>query len=286
MGSIFIQFPKGRRKALTLSYDDGVEQDIRLIDIMKKNGLKGTFNLNSGLYPEEGTVYPPGTVHRRLTEKRASEVYGGSGMEVAVHGLTHPFLEQLPSNLCMAEVMKDRENLERQFHTIVRGMAYPFGTTSDTVADILKQSGIVYARTTVSTGDFRLPADWLHLSATCHHRDGRLMELAEKFVGEMPKYGSWLFYLWGHSFEFEADDNWDVIERFAACVGNREEIWYVTNLELYEYMEAFGRLIFSADGKMVSNPSARDVWFEKDGVAYCVKAGERKVLEGRISCES
>ena len=28
MGSIFIQFPKGKRKALTLSYDDGVEQDI------------------------------------------------------------------------------------------------------------------------------------------------------------------------------------------------------------------------------------------------------------------
>ena len=28
MGSIFIQFPKGKKKALTLSYDDGVEQDI------------------------------------------------------------------------------------------------------------------------------------------------------------------------------------------------------------------------------------------------------------------
>ncbi len=125
MGSIFIQFPKGKKKALTLSYDDGVEQDIRLIEIMKQHGLKGTFNLNSGLYAEEGTVYPPGTVHRRMTEKAVTEVYGGSGMEVAVHGLTHPFLEQLPVNLCTAEVMKDRENLERQFHTIVRGMLIP-----------------------------------------------------------------------------------------------------------------------------------------------------------------
>ena len=42
---IFMRFPGGKKKALTLSYDDGVEQDIRLIDIMKKNGLKGTFNL-------------------------------------------------------------------------------------------------------------------------------------------------------------------------------------------------------------------------------------------------
>ena len=86
MGSMFMRYPGGKKKALTLSYDDGVEQDIRLIELMKKNGLKGTFNLNSGLYAEEGTVYPPGTVHRRMTEKMATEVYGSSGMEVAVHG--------------------------------------------------------------------------------------------------------------------------------------------------------------------------------------------------------
>ena len=181
MGSMFMRYPGGKKKALTLSYDNGVEQDIRLIELMKKNGLKGTFNLNSGLYAEEGTVYPPGTVHRRMTEKMATEVYGSSGMEVAVHGLTHPFLEQLPVNLCTAEVIKDRENLEKQFQTIVRGMAYPFGTTSDMVVNTLMQSGIAYARTTVSTGDFRLPSDWLRLTATCHHKDGRLKELAKKF---------------------------------------------------------------------------------------------------------
>ena len=81
MGSMFLRYPGGKKKALTLSYDDGVEQDIRLIELMKKNGLKGTFNLNSGLYAEEGTVYPPGTVHRRMTEKMATEVYGSSGMD-------------------------------------------------------------------------------------------------------------------------------------------------------------------------------------------------------------
>ena len=57
--------------------------------------------------------------------------------------------------------------------------------------------------------------------------------------------------LWGHSYEFEADGNWDVIERFAAYTGNRDEIWYATNLELYDYMTAYDRLLFSADGSMV-----------------------------------
>ena len=40
-------FPGKKRKVLTLSYDDGVEQDIRLVEIMKKHGLKGTFNINT-----------------------------------------------------------------------------------------------------------------------------------------------------------------------------------------------------------------------------------------------
>lgn len=279
MGSMFMRFPGGKKKALTLSYDDGVEQDIRLIDIMKKNGLKGTFNLNSGLYAEEGTVYEPGRIHRRLTREQATKVYGSSGMEVAVHGLTHPFLEQLPVNVCTAEIAKDRENLEEQFGTIVRGMAYPYGTYNDSVVSSLKQTGIAYSRTTISTWDFRLPEDWLRLTATCHHKDERLMELAEKFVKEPPRYKSWLFYLWGHSYEFEADDNWEVIEKFAAYTGKRDEIWYATNLELYDYVTAYERLLFTMDGKKVCNPTNVDVYFDKDDTGYCVKAGETKILD-------
>ena len=39
----------GKNKALTFSFDDGVRQDKRLIEIFDKYGLKCTFNLNSGL---------------------------------------------------------------------------------------------------------------------------------------------------------------------------------------------------------------------------------------------
>ena len=116
MSGLIMRFPKGKAKALTLSYDDGVEQDIRLMDIMDKNGLKGTFNLNSGLFAPEGTTYPEGAFHRRLTARQATETYAASGHEVAVHGLTHPFLERLPENLAMWELLKDRENLDASPH--------------------------------------------------------------------------------------------------------------------------------------------------------------------------
>ena len=111
------------------------------------------------------------------------------------------------------------------------------------------------------------------------------MELAKKFVeGEEPSY-FWsktpkLFYLWGHSFEFANDGNWEVIEEFAKYIGGREEIWYATNGEIYDYAKAFERLEFSVDGKYVYNPSAMDVFFMTlDGKKVCVKAGERKEIE-------
>ena len=142
-----MRFPKGKAKALTLSYDDGVEQDIRLMDIMDKNGLKGTFNLNSGLFAPEGTTYPEGAFHRRLTARQATETYAASGHEVAVHGLTHPFLERLPENLAMWELLKDRENLENQFHTIIRGMA---GRSSPATPSTCRETGSGWRRPAIT----------------------------------------------------------------------------------------------------------------------------------------
>lgn len=278
MSGLFLRFPEGKAKALTLSYDDGVEQDIRLIDIMKKSGLLGTFNLNSGLYAKEGTVYPEGTFHRRMSEKRVTEIYSESGMEVAVHGLTHPFLEQLPKNVCSYEICQDRKNLEEQFNCIVRGMAYPFGTYNDNVVQILKDNGIAYARTVKSSGSFQVPEDWLRLYPTCHHNDERLWELTEKFINEAPQNAPWLFYLWGHSYEFEVNDNWTRIEEFAAKIGGHADIWYATNIEIYDYVKAYKQLQFDVSMNRVYNPTAREIFFSFNNVLYSVKPGERKLL--------
>lgn len=274
MSSLFMRFPGGKVKALTLSYDDGVEQDIRLITIMQEYGLKGTFNLNSGLYAAEGTEYKEGIIQRRMTKKQCLDLYTDSGMEVAVHGYTHPYLEQLPINICAKEVLKDRETLENDYGCIVRGMAYPFGTIRDEVVEVLKQCGIAYSRTTVSTENFTIPTDWLRMPATCHHKNPRLMELARSFIENSRNKGPLLFFVWGHSYEFEADDNWNVIEKFAEYIGGREDIWYATNIEVYDYIAAYKQLQFSTDGKKVYNPTAVTLYFELGGVTYSVAPGQ------------
>lgn len=273
MRSLFMRFPGNKAKALTLSYDDGVEQDIRLISILNKYGIKCTFNINSGLFSPEGTVFERGQIHRRMTEKDVVKLYKDSGHEVAVHGLNHPFLEQLPANMAAYEVLADRKNLERLFDTIIRGMAYPFGTFSDEVVNVLRTSGIVYSRTVMDTEDFKLPADWLRLPATCHHNNPKLNELTDRFITQSPSFAPWLFYLWGHSYEFEANDNWKLIEDFSVRIGGREDIWYATNIEIFDYIEAYNRLVFSVDASMVHNPTSITIFFTYDGRSHEIAPG-------------
>ncbi len=273
MSTPYMRFPNGKAKVLTLSYDDGVEQDIRLIEIINKHGIKATFNINSGCYSPEGKVFPEGHIHRRMSHSRAIELYKNSGHEVAVHGYTHPWLEQLPPVAATDEVLKDRQALEADYGKPIRGMAYPFGTYNDTVVEILKNCGIVYSRTTVSTKKFNMPKDWLRLEATCHHNEPTLMKLAESFVSRASANGPAMFYLWGHTYEFEANDNWNVIEEFCEFMGGREDIWYATNIEIYEYTEAFGRLVWASDMSFVQNPTTTELCFEMNKTLYTVAPG-------------
>ena len=153
-------------------------------------------------------------------------------------------------------------------------MAYPFGTTNDAVAETLRRCGVAYARTTVSTERFDIPTNWLQMPATSHHRNPRLMELAQNFVERDTRWRPQLFYLWGHSYEFEDNDNWHVIEEFADFMGGRDNIWYATNIEIHDYVEAYRHLQTSADGKRVYNPTAIAVFFGCDGQHYAVQPGQ------------
>ena len=275
---MYIRFKDGKRKALTLSYDDGVVQDIRLSDIMKKNGIKGTFNINSGTYLDEEAVREKYYGRMKLSEAKA--LYTNSGNEVAVHAYTHPRLELLDTTEILSEVIEDRKSIEKEYGTIARGMAYPFGTYSDKVVEALKMCGICYSRTTKATESFGLPENWLTLEPTCHHNNPRLMELAKQFVEEDPRWGAvWMFYLWGHSYEFDDNDNWNVIEEFCEYMGGRDDIWYATNIEIYDYVKAYENLQTSVDKKIIHNPSNTDVWAEHNGKVIKIKAGETVTLD-------
>ena len=119
---MYMKLKDGKSKVLTLSYDDGVVQDIRLMEILNKHGIKATFNINTGMYIPEDTVRE--RFHGRMKRSEAQKLYINSGHEVAVHGLTHPFLNKLKPEEIVTEILEDRKNIEQQYGVIARGMAY------------------------------------------------------------------------------------------------------------------------------------------------------------------
>ena len=130
-----------------------------------------------------------------------------------------------------------------------------------------------------STHNFEVTYDWLRMPATCHHADDKLFELAEKFVAGEPskewfKYTGWLFYVWGHSYEFRTEEDWLRMEGFVSMVANREDTWYATNIEIYEYVNAYRGLIYSQNGQKAYNPSAISVYMIHAGKKYVINPGE------------
>jgi len=274
MTTFFMRFPGGLAKALTFSYDDGVESDIRFMNILDKYNMKCTFNINSGCYAPEGKVYPEGTVHRRMSKSECLKAYVNNNHEVAIHGYSHPFWNQIPPAMATLDIVEDRKNLEDLFSGIIRGAAYPFGAYDDTVVEILENAGIAYCRTTKATHSFSIPTDWLRLHPTCHHCDKELNSLADKFLEMNPTRASQLFYVWGHTYEFDRDNNWQVIEDFCEKLGHADDIWYCTNIELYDYIRAFNSLDISADMKIVHNPTSVKIWVDWNGSIHMIDAGE------------
>lgn len=265
-------FPEGKRKALTFSYDDGQIFDRKLVEIFNQYGLKATFHLNSGNLSEEPN-------HETFISRgEVAELY--KGHEVAVHGVQHRNLPTLTRHQMVMELEDDRKALEALTGTMVQGMSYAFGSYTNEVIEVAKSVGIKYSRTVNGTNGFFPPADFMAWHPTCHH-DGDLTGLAERFLN-IPDYEELpVFYVWGHSFEFGGKNDYSVIEEFAKKVCGKDDIWYATNMEICEYIQAVRRQEFSADGLTMKYPTAISVWVStKDGFVE-VKPGESKYLGER-----
>lgn len=261
----FDLFPQGKTKALTMSYDDGQKFDRQLVKIFNKYGIKGTFHLNSGNLDGEAFI----------TSGEVAELY--KGHEVSLHTKTHPFLNCIPIEVLIEEIVEDRKVLESLAGYPIKGMSYPFGVYDEKIVETLKSLGIQYSRTVVSHHDFRIPDNFLMWPATCHH-DDNLLELGQRFLDYEYRGKLKLMYVWGHSYEFDRNNNWEVIEDFCRLVSGKEDIWYATNIEIMRYVKALKSLEFSQKGDIVYNPAAMTVWINVDGKAVEVKGGETVIL--------
>lgn len=284
MKYIFLRYPKGKFKAVTLSYDDGQYHDLRMLETLNKYGIKCTFNLCS---KRIGQVTPS----RRLTSDEIREHILDKGHEIAIHGEDHisPVLSR-PTK-AIQDILNCRLALEQTFDVMVRGFAYPDvslrnfqnGANYETIRSYMQDLGIVYARNIVTNEEplsYSLPTDWYAWNATVTHSHPKAAEYIKEFLAldqnKLYRAKRWpkLFMLWGHSFEFDRANNWELLEEMCQLLANQEDVWYATCIEIYEYAQAYNALVFSADSTRVYNPTLLTVWFDVDGTLYSVAPGQ------------
>lgn len=224
----------GKKKAVTFSFDDGVTQDIRLLEILNKYHLKCTFNLNSGLLGMEGELVRGwGTVnHTKIKASQVKDLY--QGHEVAVHSLTHPTLVGLDEETLLRQVELDRKALEALVGYSIVGMAYPNGACDDEVAKIIAENTpIKYSRTVTSTHSFAVQKENLLLyNPTVYYIEDCFEEVVDKFLASETDEDQ-LLYIWGHSYEMDANlISWEKFESICKKLAFRDDIFYGTNREV------------------------------------------------------
>ncbi len=230
---------QNKLKAITFSYDDGVTQDIKLIDLLNKYNLKCTFNLNSELFGLPSTLIMGNNQRisqNRIHQNDVKHIYDGH--EVAVHTLTHLNLTKLDEKEIIRQVEKDRETLSDLVGYDVIGMAYPGDggvSNDDRVAEIIKNNtGIKYCRTGINTYNFEPQTNLYRFNPTVWSRleFNKLMQLGEEFINlkaDTPK----IFYIWGHSYEMDfTSDAWVKLEEFFKLISGRDDIYYGTNAQV------------------------------------------------------
>lgn len=246
-GRGLLLFPGGRPRALTLSYDDDTPSNRKLVEVINRHHLKATFNLNSGFLGEPN-----------ISSDEVKTLFVGH--EIACHTVHHITLWNATDSQAAEGILPDRLALEQLTGLMVRGMAYPNGGVKPNAAQLFPSLGIAYARGISEDGSFtiiRNPYDWI---ATCHHSN--MLVHAEAFLKTSNTPA--LFYVWGHAYEFDVSDNWDLLEQFGKRISGRKDVWYATNINIHDYLTAARQLEFSADGRTVRNPSNLTLWMRSE----------------------
>ncbi len=218
------------KKWFALSFDDGTQNDKRLVKLLDHYQVRATFHLNGGLIP----LLDQTSENDRLSLKQLQTLYVNH--EVAAHGFTHPDLTQLSNLEIRDELIKDIDFLDHSFNQSTLGFAYPFGVYDELVIKQLSQTKLIYARTIEDSHCFDVPSDLYRLNPTCHCKADDLLDLATQFV-RSESNETQFFLVWGHSVEFVTDEDWARFEDFLKLISHQKDIFYGAILECIQQMK-------------------------------------------------
>ncbi len=234
-------------KYFAWSFDDGLEQDKKIIRILKKYGMGATFHLNSGLfgdrtyegrignlgmtempaakYESSGFHVLPYVPHFRIPKDEVKQVY--EGFEIASHTRTHVNLARCSERERVLEIRQDKEALSELFGQDVIGFAYPYGAGAEKSRQALQESGIQYARLAISKPTFRFPEDPLSMPLTCWHISSKTMGRVQEFIQAEAVEEDLFFLMFAHGYEFDfrtRESNWKKFEKICRAVAEAGDV--------------------------------------------------------------
>lgn len=266
-------YPGGKAKAFNISYDDGVEQDVRFVQLLNKYGLKGTFNLNSGLMKQEYEwVHECGMTIKRLPESAVVNLY--QGHEVASHTSTHPYMHELNEHQIMHEMHADRNQLKKLFGVDVSGFAVPFMYYSELIAYCAKNAGFEYARCSEKSNGYAVAEDFYWWRGGKFHWDEDLEDYVDGFLKTGEELA--ICQIVGHSYDLDVYDMWDRMEEIMKAVSEDPAVWPATHIELVRYLRQMGKAVITSD--WIRNDSAVDLWFCINGKTVVLHPGEKEEI--------
>ena len=265
-------YPEGKYKALVMSYDDGVVDDIHLISLFDKNSIVGTFNLNSEyLGMTRGWPTQNGDTIYQSYVQRDSLLIVYKDHEIAAHGAFHKDFIRITKEEILNEVETDILNLSALTEREITSMAYPFGNTNKDIAKVIATTKITNARTVSDMYKFDLPENYLIWDPTCH--DSKANDYLKDYIA-LNEHELSVFYVWGHSWEFKDEKRWNDIVNFCNQIGNRDDIWYVGSGQFIDYLKALNNVEISENE--IINPMGNDsVWVELSTGLKILKSGDK-----------
>jgi len=208
-------------------WDDGIVDDIRLTDILRRYDAKATFSLNPGLNLEERSF---GWVHEgrevwRLSVSELPDVY--DGFEICSHSMTHPCLTDISADQLDWELRASRDILQGIFKKPVLGFCYPFNAYNESIKAALRSAGYIWARGGQNDEGVFPPLDPFEFNFSCHF-------LSFDFLSKLKiaKERDGIFSFWGHSCEIKNEDMWQDFEALIARMSSEANMeWsFITDL--------------------------------------------------------
>ena len=266
-------YPYGKKKAFNVTYDDGVLQDVRFVELLNQYGLKGTFNLNSALMENEFEwIHETGCVVKRLHPNVVKDLYAGH--EVASHTMNHPYMHDFSKEGVMWELSQDKRNLEALFGKAIKGFAVPFDYYSDLIEECVKECGFAYGRISEMSYSFHPQTDYYRWKATVFHCEECLESLMQQFMETEEELA--LFQIVGHSYDLDAENMWGRMENVFRTIGEQDDVLPMTTIEIIEYLKAMERVEIT--DQYIQNHNDRSLWFVIDNAICEVKPNEKYAI--------